>query len=107
MWEGVHVAVPPEPAQTSTSPRFKLGSVVLVLADTTPGVHPMHAEGVLVAKVLDFADEGHYYDAPFGSKRCRRVGCSTNSNKQLRLMAPLLCSGFMGRAAEALHVARP
>ena len=26
----------------------------------TPGVHPMHAEGILVAKVLDFADDGHY-----------------------------------------------
>jgi len=33
----------------------------------------MHAEGILVAKVLDLADEGHYYVAPIGSKRRRRV----------------------------------
>ena len=60
MWEAAQV-VAPEPAQTSTSPRFKLGSIIRVLADTTPGVHPkhakFHAEGVLVAKVLDFADD--------------------------------------------------
>ena len=33
----------------------------------------MHAEGILVAKVLDFADEGHYYVAPIGNKKRRRV----------------------------------
>ena len=38
------------------------GSIVRVLADTTPGVHPMHAEGILVAKVLDFAFDGHNFE---------------------------------------------
>ena len=46
MWEVAHVAVPPEPAQTSTSPRFELGSIERVLADATPGIHPVHAEGI-------------------------------------------------------------
>ena len=45
MWEAAQV-VAPEPAQTSTSPRFELGSKERVLADATPGVHPMHAEGM-------------------------------------------------------------
>ena len=63
-----------EPAQTLTSPRFEPGSIVRVVADRTPGVHPMHAEGILVAKVLDFADEGHCYVAPFGSKFHRVSG---------------------------------
>ena len=44
----------------------------MVLADTTPGVR-MHAEGILMAKVLDFADEGHNYIAPIGCKKRRRV----------------------------------
>ena len=52
----VFVALAPE------IPRFELGSIVRVLADTTPGVDPRHAEGILVAKVLDFADEGHYFE---------------------------------------------
>ena len=71
--EAAQVVAPPAPAQTFTSPRFELGSIVRVLADTTPGVHPMHAEGILVAKVLDFADEGHYYVAPIDSKKRRRL----------------------------------
>ena len=69
----LQVVAPPEPAQTLTSPRFEPGSIVRVLADRTPGIHPMHAEGILVAKVLDFADEGHCYVASFGSKYHRRV----------------------------------
>ena len=73
IWEAAQVVAPPEPAPTLTSPRFEPGSIVRVLADRTPGIHPMHAEGILVAKVLDFADEGHCYVAPFGSKCHRRV----------------------------------
>ena len=69
IWAAAQVAAAPEPI----SPRFELGSIVRVLADTTPGVDPRHAEGILVAKVIDFADEGHYYVAPFGSTRRRRV----------------------------------
>ena len=45
MWEAAQV-VAPEPAQTSTSARFDLVSIERVLADATPGVHPMHAEGM-------------------------------------------------------------
>ena len=45
----LQVVAPPEPAQTLTSPRFEPGSIVRVVADRTPGVHPMHAEGILVA----------------------------------------------------------
>ena len=54
IWEAAEVDAAPEPTPILTSPRFELGSVVRVLADTTPGVHPMHAEGILVTKVLDF-----------------------------------------------------
>ena len=54
IWEAAEVDDAPEPTPILTSPRFELGSVVRVLADTTPGVHPMHAEGILVTKVLDF-----------------------------------------------------
>ena len=57
-----NIAAAPEPTPILTSPRFELGSIVRVLADTTPGVDPRHAEGILVAKVLDFADEGHYFE---------------------------------------------
>ena len=69
IWAAAQVAVAPVP----NFPRFEPGSIVRVLADRTPGIHPMHAEGILVAKVLDFADEGHCYVAPFGSKYHRRV----------------------------------
>ena len=62
IWEAAAVDAAPEPTPILTSPRFELGSFVRVLADTTPGVHPMHAEGILAAKVLDFADEGHYFE---------------------------------------------
>ena len=62
IWEAAEVDAAPEPTPILTSPRFELGSIVRVLADTTPGVHPMHAEGILVAKVLDFADDGHYFE---------------------------------------------
>ena len=58
IWEAAEVVAAPEPI----SPRFEPGSIVRVLADTTPGVHPMHAEGILVAKVLDFAFDGHYFE---------------------------------------------
>ena len=68
LWETAQDVAPYEPAQTLASPRFEPGSIVRVVADRTPCVHPMDAEGILVAKVLDFADEGHCYVAPFGSK---------------------------------------
>ena len=55
IWEAAEVDAAPTPILTS--PRFEPGSIVRVLADTTPGVHPRHAEGILVAKVLDFADD--------------------------------------------------
>ena len=58
IWAAAQDAVYPEPA----SPRFEQGSIVRVLADTTPGVDPRHAEGILVAKVLDFANDGHYFE---------------------------------------------
>ena len=61
IWEAAEVDAVPEPTPILTSPRFELGSIVRVIADTTPGVHPMHAEGILVAKVLDFAFDGHYF----------------------------------------------
>ena len=56
IWEAAVVDAAPEPTPILISPRFELGSIVRDLADTTPGVHPMHAEGILVAKNLDFAD---------------------------------------------------
>jgi hypothetical protein len=62
IWEAAEVVAAPEPTPILTSPRFEPGSIVRVLADTTPGVDPRHAEGILVAKVLDFADEGHYFE---------------------------------------------
>ena len=62
IWEAAQVVAPPEPTPESISPRFELGSIVRVLADTTPGVDPRHAEGILVAKVLDFADDGNYFE---------------------------------------------
>ncbi len=62
IWEAAEVDAAPEPTPILTSPRFEPGSIVRVLADTTPGVHPMHVEGILVAKVLDFADDGHYFE---------------------------------------------
>ena len=62
IWEAAEVDAAPEPTPILTSPRFELGSIVRVLADTTPGVDPMHAEGILVAKVLDFAFEGHNFE---------------------------------------------
>ena len=67
IWDTAQIVVAPE------TPRFEPGSIVRVHPDTTPGVHPMHAEGILVAKVLEFANEGHYYVTPLGSKRRRRV----------------------------------
>ena len=60
--EAAEVDAAPEPTPILISPPFELGSIVRVLADTTPGVHPMHAEGILVAKVLAFADDGHYFE---------------------------------------------
>ena len=60
MWEAAQDVAPPEPAQTLTTPRFEPGSIVRVLAATTPGVRPMHAEV-------------HYYVAPIGSKKRSRV----------------------------------
>ena len=56
IWEAAEVVAALEPI----SPRFEPGSIVRVLADTTPGVHPMHAEGILVTKVLDFNSSDWY-----------------------------------------------
>ena len=52
IWEAAEVDAAPIPILTS--PRFEPGSVVRV--------DPRHAEGILAAKVLDFADEGHYFE---------------------------------------------
>ena len=46
IWEAAEVVAAPEPTPILTSPRFEPGSIVRVLADTTPGVHPMHAGGM-------------------------------------------------------------
>ena len=62
IWEAAEVDAAPEPTPSLTSPRFELGSIVRVIADTTPGVDPRHAEGILVAKVLDFANDGHHFE---------------------------------------------
>ncbi len=62
IWEAAEVDAAPEPTPILTSTRFELGSIVRVLADTKPGVDLMHAEGILVAKVLDFANDGHYFE---------------------------------------------
>ena len=62
IWEAAEIDAAPKPTPILISPRFELGSVVRVLADTTPGVRPMHAEGILVAKVLDFAFDGHNFE---------------------------------------------
>ena len=51
------VVAAPEPTLILISPRFELGSIARFLADTTPGVYPMHAEGILVAKIFDFVDD--------------------------------------------------
>ena len=56
IWDTAQVVVAPE------TPRFEPGSIVRVHPDTTPGVHPMHAEGILVATVLDFANDGDYFE---------------------------------------------
>ena len=57
IWDAAQVNASLDLVKNLTTPRFELGSIVRVLADATPGVHPMHAEGILVAKVLDFADD--------------------------------------------------
>ena len=57
IWEAAEVDAAPEPTPILISPRFELGSIVRFLEDTTHGVHPMHAEGILVAKIFDFADD--------------------------------------------------
>ena len=57
IWEAAEVDVAPEPTPILISPRFELGSIVRFFEDPTHGVHPMHAKGILVAKVLDFADD--------------------------------------------------
>ena len=57
IWEAAEVDAAPEPTSILISPRFEVGSIIRVLADTTHGVHPMHAEEILVTKVLDFADD--------------------------------------------------
>ena len=46
--------LPPTPAPSSPAPAFSSGSVVRVLADTTPGVRPVLAEGMPVAFVAEY-----------------------------------------------------
>lgn len=57
IWEAAEVDAAPEPTPILISHCFELGSIVRFLDDTTHGVHPMHAEGILVAKIFDFADD--------------------------------------------------
>ena len=57
IWEAAEVDAAPKPTQILISPRFELGSIVRFLEDTRHGVHPRHAEGFLVAKISDFADD--------------------------------------------------
>jgi hypothetical protein len=66
----------PSAAETPTpllGPIFSPGSLVRVLADTTPGVHPRHAEGMLAAIVSSYAGDGTYWLSPVGSKVTRNV----------------------------------
>lgn len=66
----------PSPAKTPTlysGPFFSPGSVVRVLPDTTPGVRPMHAEGILVATVSSYVGDGIYLVSPHGSTVKRSV----------------------------------
>ena len=78
--------VPPAAAPPpSPIPVFFPGSVVRVLADTTPGVRPRFAEGQLVAFVSSYEGGGKYYVTPKrgGGKRrkvsgdlsCVRLSC--------------------------------
>ena len=55
---------------------FSPGFVVRVLPDTTPGVRPMHAEGMLMARVSCYAGDGDYFVTPTSSKKRRRVSGS-------------------------------
>ncbi len=57
--------MPPSSPTTLFSP----GSVVRVLADTTPGVRSMHAEGMLMARVSCYAGDGYYFVTPTGIKK--------------------------------------
>ena len=44
------------------------------MPDTTPGVRPIHAEGMLVAKVVSCSpNSGDYYVSEVGTKKRRRV----------------------------------
>ena len=56
-------------ASSSPTPLFSPGSVVRVLPDTTPGVRPMHAEGMLMARVSGNAGDGYYFITPTSIKK--------------------------------------
>jgi hypothetical protein len=97
MWEAAQV-VAPEPTLVSTSPCLEPGSLVRVLADMTPGAHPTHAWGIQVAKVLALADEGHYFVAPVGSRKRRRVSGA--------LLIPTSIHGVIGNGRSGGTAAR-
>ena len=79
--EEAPVATPsPIPAPTPTptprltlGPIFSPGSIVRVLADTRPGVRPIHAEGILIATIDSYVGDGIYLVSERGSTRRRSV----------------------------------
>jgi hypothetical protein len=62
----------PTPAPT-LGPLFSPGSIVRVLADTTPGVRPIHAAGILIAKITSYVGDGIYLVSEHGSTKTRSV----------------------------------
>ena len=63
-------------ASSSPTPLFSPGSVVRVLPDTTPGVRPMHAEGMLMARVSCYAGGDYYFVTPTSIKKRRGCGAA-------------------------------
>ena len=68
----------PAPTPTPTprltlGPIFSPGSIVRVLADTRPGVRPIHAEGILIAKITSYVGDGIYLVSEHGSTKTRSV----------------------------------
>ena len=78
----------------STVPHFSTGSVVRVLPVTTPGVRPIHAEGILFAKVFSHSpNSDDYYVSAVGSKKRRRVSSTqlVTASTVSRFVRPLTC----------------
>jgi hypothetical protein len=62
----------PTPSLTPmVGPLFPPGSIVRVLADTSPSVRPIQAEGILVASISSYAGNGIYLVSEYGSTRTR------------------------------------